>query len=207
MEEALQDGIIDVDEAQAVAALQDKMNSITSKWKQAEAQAQLDWINQEYGKLSGKDLTSESFGAVVEALAGQRDTAAQETQALATEFYSYLNAAESSGRITATQNEYYKNSHYQGVNYRGFDEYQSEHKSGLYLRRRLGLAGDCLVRFCYRYAHGERACRGGETYRYRGGYRFAAFRVVFAFVDGRVRILVGCENDFGFVCVCGVYGF
>ena len=44
MEEALQDGIIDVDEAQAVAALQDKMNSITSKWKQAEAQAQLDWI-------------------------------------------------------------------------------------------------------------------------------------------------------------------
>lgn len=109
VEEALQDGIIDVDEAQAVAALQDKMNSITSKWKQAEAQAQLDWINQEYGKLSGKDLTSESFGAVVEALAGQRDTAAQETQALATEFYSYLNAAESSGRITATQNEYYKN--------------------------------------------------------------------------------------------------
>lgn len=109
VEEALQDGIIDVDEAQAVAALQDKMNSITSKWKQAEAQAQLDWINQEYGKLSGKDLTSESFGAVVEALVGQRDTAAQETQALATEFYSYLNAAESSGRITATQNEYYKN--------------------------------------------------------------------------------------------------
>lgn len=52
VEEALQDGIIDVDEAQAVAALQDKMNSITSKWKQAEAQAQLDWINQEYGKLS-----------------------------------------------------------------------------------------------------------------------------------------------------------
>lgn len=109
VEEALKDGIIDVDEAQAVAELQNKMNSITSKWKQAEAQAQLDWINQEYGKLSGKDLTSESFGAVVEALAGQRDTAAQETQALATEFYSYLNAAESSGRITATQSEYYKN--------------------------------------------------------------------------------------------------
>lgn len=109
VEEALQDGIIDVDEAQAVAALQDKMNSITSKWKQAEAQAQLDWINQEYGSLSGKDLTADSFTSVVEALAGQRDTAAQETQALATEFYSYLNAAESSGRITATQNEYYKN--------------------------------------------------------------------------------------------------
>ena len=108
VEEALQDGIIDVDEAQAVAALQDKMNSITSKWKQAEAQAQLDWINQEYGSLSGKELTADSFTSVVEALADQRETAAEETQALATEFYSYLNAAEASGRITKRQNEHYK---------------------------------------------------------------------------------------------------
>lgn len=108
VENALQDGIIDVDEAQAVAALQDKINGITSKWKQAEAQAQLDWINQEYGSLSGKDLTSESFTSVVEALASQRETAAEETQALATEFYSYLNAAEASGRITKRQNEKYK---------------------------------------------------------------------------------------------------
>ena len=108
VEEALQDGIIDVDEAQAVAALQDKMNSITSKWKQAEAQAQLDWINQEYGSLSGKDLTADSFTSVVEALADQRETAADETQALATEFYSYLNAAEAFGRITKRQNEHYK---------------------------------------------------------------------------------------------------
>lgn len=102
VENALQDGIIDVDEAKAVAALQEKMNSITGKWKQAEAQAQLDWINQEYGSLSGKDLTSDSFAEVVEALSSQRATAAEETQALATEFYSYLNAAESSGRITAS---------------------------------------------------------------------------------------------------------
>ena len=107
VENALQDGIIDVDEAKAVAALQEKMNSITGKWKQAEAQAQLDWINQEYGSLSGKDLTSDSFAEVVEALSSQRATAAEETQALATEFYSYLNAAESSGRITASQNEHY----------------------------------------------------------------------------------------------------
>ena len=62
------------------------MNSITGKWKQAEAQAQLDWINQEYGSLSGKDLTSDSFAEVVEALSSQRATAAEEAQALATEF-------------------------------------------------------------------------------------------------------------------------
>lgn len=108
VEEALHDGIIGVEEAQAVADLQKKMNSITSKWKQAEAQAQLDWINQEYGSLSGKDLTSESFASVVEALSGQRETAAERTKAQATEFYSYLNAAEASGRITTQQNEHYK---------------------------------------------------------------------------------------------------
>lgn len=108
VEEALKDGIIDVDEAQAVAALQEKISGITNRWKQAEAQAQLDWINQEYGSLSGKDLTSESFTSVVEALGSQREAAAEETASLAKEFYAYLNAAESSGRITGTQSEQYK---------------------------------------------------------------------------------------------------
>ena len=108
VETALQDGIINVDEAQAVAALQDKMNSITSRWKEAEAQAQMDWINQEYGSLSGKELTSDSFTSVVEALAGQRQAAAESTEAEAKEFYAQLNAAESAGRITADQSANYK---------------------------------------------------------------------------------------------------
>lgn len=108
VETALKDGIISVDEAQAVAALQDKMNSITSRWKAAEAQAQLDWINQEYGGLSGKDLTSESFTSVVEALSGQREAAYEAVEADAKEFYTQLNAAETAGRITSTQNDQYK---------------------------------------------------------------------------------------------------
>lgn len=108
VETALKDGIISVDEAQTVAALQDKMNSITSRWKAAEVQAQLDWINQEYGGLSGKDLTSESFTSVVEALSGQRQAAYEAVEADAKEFYTQLNAAESAGRITSTQNDQYK---------------------------------------------------------------------------------------------------
>lgn len=107
VDNALTDGIIGVDEAKHIAELQNQINSITSKWKQAEAQAQLDWINQEYGSLSGKDLDSGSFLSVVEALASQRQAAAEETEALATEFYAYLNAAESSGRITKADNENY----------------------------------------------------------------------------------------------------
>lgn len=108
VETALRDGIISVDEAQTVSALQDKMNSITSRWKEAEAQAQMDWINQEYGSLSGKELTSESFTSVVEALAGQRQAAAESTEAAAKEFYAQLNAAESAGRITSSQSANYK---------------------------------------------------------------------------------------------------
>ena len=40
--EALKDGIIDVNEEEAISALQEKMNNITARWKEAEAQAQ--WI-------------------------------------------------------------------------------------------------------------------------------------------------------------------
>lgn len=89
-------------------AINEFKNADELRKKAEEAQAQLDWINQEYGSLSGKDLTADSFTSVVEALADQRETAADETQALATEFYSYLNAAEASGRITKRQNEHYK---------------------------------------------------------------------------------------------------
>ena len=36
--EALKDGIIDADEEGAISALQEKMNSITARWKESEAQ-------------------------------------------------------------------------------------------------------------------------------------------------------------------------
>jgi hypothetical protein len=50
-----------VNEEEAISALQEKMNSITARWKEAEAQAQWDWINQKYGHLSAADLESGSF--------------------------------------------------------------------------------------------------------------------------------------------------
>ena len=89
--EALADGIIDVDEEQAISALQEKMNNITARWKESEAQAQWDWINQKYGKLSAADLTSGSFTDLVEEMRSQRET-----------------AMEKSGRITAAQNQHYQ---------------------------------------------------------------------------------------------------
>lgn len=108
VEAALQDGIISVDEAKAVAELQNKMNSITSRWKQAEEEAQMDWINTEYGELSGKELTADSFMSVVDALADQRQAASETVEASAKEFYATLNAMEEAGRLTEETNAHYK---------------------------------------------------------------------------------------------------
>ena len=108
IEAALEDGIISVDEAKAVAELQNKMNSITSRWKQAEEEAQMDWINTEYGELSGKELTADSFMSVVDALADQRQAASETVEASAKEFYATLNAMEEAGRLTSETNAHYK---------------------------------------------------------------------------------------------------
>lgn len=106
--EALKDGIVDVNEEEAISALQEKMNNITAHWKEAEAQAQWDWINQKYGKLSAADLTSGSFTDLVEEMRSQRETAMESVQSDVTQWYAELNAMEKSGRITAAQNQHYQ---------------------------------------------------------------------------------------------------
>ena len=108
VEKALTDGIIDVDEEQAISALQEKMNNITARWKESEAQAKWDWINQEYGNLNAADLESGSFTDLLEAMRGQRQSAKESVQADVEQWYSELNSMESSGRITAAQNKQYK---------------------------------------------------------------------------------------------------
>ena len=106
--EALKDGIVDVNEEEAISALQEKMNNITARWKEAEAQAQWDWVNQKYGKLSAADLTSGSFTDLVEEMRSQRETAMESVQSDVTQWYAELNAMEKSGRITAAQNQHYQ---------------------------------------------------------------------------------------------------
>ena len=105
--EALKDGIIDVPEEEAISALQEKMNSITARWKEAEAQAKWDWINQEYGSLNAADLESGSFTDLLEAMRDQRQSAKESVQADVEQWYSELNSMESDGRITSAQNKQY----------------------------------------------------------------------------------------------------
>ena len=106
--EALKDGIIDVNEEEAISALQEKMNNITARWKEAEAQAQWDWINQKYGHMSAADLESGSFTDLMDEMRSQRETAMESVQADVTQWYSELNAMEAAGRITHAQNQSYQ---------------------------------------------------------------------------------------------------
>lgn len=106
--EALKDGIIDVNEEEDISALQEKMNSITARWKEAEAQAQWDWINQKYGHLSAADLESGSFTDLMDEMRSQRETAMESIKADTTQWYSELEAMKDYGRITPEQYESYK---------------------------------------------------------------------------------------------------
>lgn len=106
--EALKDGIVDVNEEEAISALQEKMNNITARWKEAEAQAQWDWINQKYGHLSAADLESGSFTDLMDEMRSQRETAMESIKADTTQWYSELEAMKDYGRITPEQYESYK---------------------------------------------------------------------------------------------------
>lgn len=108
VEMVLEDGIIGVNEQAAIDKLQGKMNSILSGWKESEAQAQMDLITQKYGRLSGKDLTPETFTSTIEALQERRETLAEGLEADELEVFGVLDTAMKSGRLTDSQWEGYK---------------------------------------------------------------------------------------------------
>lgn len=83
------------------------MNSITARWKESEARAKWDWINQEYGSLNAADLESGSFTDLLGAMRDQRQSAKESVQADVEQWYSELNSMESAGRITSAQNKQY----------------------------------------------------------------------------------------------------
>lgn len=92
VQNALQDGIIDVDEQAAIDELQTKTNNIMQGWQEAEAQAEMDVLTQKYGRLSGKDLTDDTFTKVVEEVGKQRETATAALEESEKKLYTTLNA-------------------------------------------------------------------------------------------------------------------
>lgn len=89
---ALEDGILDVNEQAAIDQLQTKMSNILAGWKEAEAQAEMDILTQKYGRLSGKDLTSDTFTKVVEEVGEQRETAMSALEESEKKLFTTLNA-------------------------------------------------------------------------------------------------------------------
>lgn len=75
VQKALEDGIMDVNEQEAINRLQEKMNSILAGWKLAEEQAKFDVLEMEYGKLSGKELTASSFKELMDRSSTLREEA------------------------------------------------------------------------------------------------------------------------------------
>lgn len=92
VQNALRDGIIDVDEQAAIDELQTKINNIMQGWQEAEAQAEMDVLTQKYGRLSGKDLTDDTFTKVVEEVGKQRETATAALEESEKKLYTTLNA-------------------------------------------------------------------------------------------------------------------
>lgn len=92
VQNALQDGIIDVDEQAAIDELQSKISNIRQGWQEAEAQAEMDILTQKYGRLSGKDLTDDTFTKVVEEVGKQRETATAALEESEKKLYTTLNA-------------------------------------------------------------------------------------------------------------------
>lgn len=111
---ALKDGILDVNEQAAIDQLQTKMSNILAGWKEAEAQAEMDILTQKYGRLSGKDLTSDTFTKVVEEVGEQRETAMSALEESEKKLFTTLNALnrkDENGiqRISDSELDYYKN--------------------------------------------------------------------------------------------------
>lgn len=111
---ALKDGILDVNEQAAIDQLQTKMSNILAGWKEAEAQAEMDILTQKYGRLSGKDLTDDTFTKVVEEVGEQRETAMSALEESEKKLFTTLNALnrkDENGiqRISDSELDYYKN--------------------------------------------------------------------------------------------------
>lgn len=109
VEDALTDGIIDVNEQEAINILQGKINNILSGWKSSEAQAEMDLITQQYGRLSGKDLTADTFTSIVEAFQQQRESAAEAMRTMSLEALRAVNALIGPGRLSENEGEDFKN--------------------------------------------------------------------------------------------------
>lgn len=113
VENALLDGVIDVDEQAAIDQMQNKINNILTGWKEAQAEAEMDLLTQKYGRLSGADLEDDTFLSLIDELGEQRETAQEALDEASKAMYSTINSLnnpdeEGNQRISDYEAEHYK---------------------------------------------------------------------------------------------------
>ena len=96
VEDALEDGVMDINEENAINELQAKMASIMNKWRMAEDQARMDMLNQKY---SGQALTADSFTDLVKELGKQREDASKTLDESNQKAYEAVEAMHNAGRL------------------------------------------------------------------------------------------------------------
>ena len=79
--------------------MQSKIHRILSSWNATDAQTKMDLIQQKYGHLTGKDLTSGAFSEIVTSFQSSRESTEAEIEALSEEYYNLVNSAHSAGRL------------------------------------------------------------------------------------------------------------
>lgn len=99
VEEAINDGILDVDEEFAIHNLQRKINNILSKWGEYNNQADWEVLRGRYGRMSGEQLEAGSYEQLVEDMQNRRNANMDELDQTAHSLYATLAAMEDSGRL------------------------------------------------------------------------------------------------------------
>ena len=115
VENALTDGIINVDEQGAISALQEKINNIMSSWGEIQSETQIDLIRQKYGHLTGKDLTEGAFKEIVDSFQASREAKEVELEATSEGYYNLVNGAKNRRRLDSAGVKHWKDEWRKGV--------------------------------------------------------------------------------------------
>ena len=90
VDQALSDGVLDVDEQKHIAELQNKINGIMSRWTGFQQEAQWQVLQDNYGNLSGEQLSAGAYEQLSEDLEKRREARSGELDQMSEAFYEQL---------------------------------------------------------------------------------------------------------------------
>lgn len=92
VDQALSDGVLDVDEQKHIAELQDKINSILSQWTGFKDKAQWQVLQDHYGNMTGEQLSAGAYEQLTKDMEERRQAKSGELDEASQAFYEQLEA-------------------------------------------------------------------------------------------------------------------